>query len=201
MKISSIPQLYRNLRRWQEILAGARYGLADWLSHQFDFIRDWLKDEQGVPLSSYSRERRIRLALTDLGPTFVKLGQVLSLRPDLIGPTLATELAHLQSDVPADPPEKVKALIEAELGRPVEELFAQFEGPAIASASIGQVHRAKLSDGTDGAVKVQHADIEQTVNEDLEIMVTSATLAEHVPEFAVWKPTVIVEQLSRSLPS
>jgi ubiquinone biosynthesis protein len=201
MKISTIPQLYRNLRRWQEILAVLRrYGLADWMSRlKFDFIRDWIKDDHGVPLASYSREKRIRLALAELGPTFVKLGQALSLRPDLIGSELATELVHLQSNVPADSAEKVERLIQEELGKPVAELFAEFDSCAIASASIGQVHRAKLHDGTEVVVKVQHADIEKTVNEDLEVMAGLATLAEHLPELAVWKPTVIVEQLSRSL--
>lgn len=201
MKISSIPQLYRNLRRWQEILAVLRrYGLADWLSQlKYDFIRDWIKDDQGVPLASYSREKRIRLALTDLGPTFVKLGQVLSLRPDLIGPELADELSMLQSNVPADASELVLQTIERELGKPVSELFAEFDPKSVASASIGQVHRAKLHDGTCVVVKVQHANIENTVNEDLEVMAGLATLAEHLPDFAVWKPTVIVEQFSRSL--
>ncbi|MEZ6078322.1 MAG: AarF/UbiB family protein [Pirellulaceae bacterium] len=129
MKISSIPQLYRNLRRWQDILAVLRrYGLADWLSKlKFDFIRDWIKDDQGAPLASFSREKRIRLALTELGPTFIKLGQVLSQRPDLIGPDLAAELTSLQSELPADPPEDIRKLIEKELGKPIEELFAEFD--------------------------------------------------------------------------
>ncbi|MEM7476985.1 MAG: AarF/UbiB family protein [Planctomycetota bacterium] len=201
MKISSIPQLYRNLRRWQEIIAILRrYGLADWLSQlKFDFIRDWIKDDQGVPLASYSREKRIRLALTDLGPTFIKLGQVLSLRPDLIGPELAAELTSLQSDVPADGPEAVRKIIEEEMGAPVEEVFLEFNDKAIASASIGQVHLAKLKDGSRVVVKVQHADIQDKVNEDLEVMAGLATLANHIPDLEVWKPTVLVEQLSRSL--
>lgn len=201
MKISSIPQLYRNLRRWQEIIAILRrYGLADWLSQlKFDFIRDWIKDDEGVPLASFSREKRIRLALTDLGPTFIKLGQVLSLRPDLIGPALADELTSLQSHVPADPAEKVIEIIEKELGKPIQELFAEFDGTAIASASIGQVHAARLMDGTEVVVKVQHADIHSKVREDLEVLAGLATLAEHIPEIEVWKPKVLVEQLSRSL--
>ncbi len=201
MKISSIPQLYRNLRRWQEIIAVLRrYGLADWLSQlKFDFIRDWIKDDQGVPLASYSREKRIRLALTELGPTFIKLGQVLSLRPDLIGPELATELTSLQSHVPADSDETVREIIAQELGQPVEELYAEFNGQAIASASIGQVHLAKMRDGTPVVVKVQHANIHSTVNEDLEVMAGLATLASHLPELEVWKPQVLVEQLSKSL--
>ena len=201
MKISSIPQLYRNLRRWQEILAILRrYGLADWLSQlKFDFIRDWIKDEQGVPLASYSRPKRVRLALTELGPTFIKFGQVLSLRPELIGPELAEELTSLQSDVPADKPETVFQIIEQELGAPVNELFCEFDSRAIASASIGQVHRARLKDGTPVVVKVQHADIVEKVNEDLEVMAGLATLVCHLPDLEVWKPKVLVEQLAKSL--
>lgn len=201
MKISSIPQLYRNVRRWQEILAILRrYGLADWLSQlKFDFIRDWIKDDQGVPLASYSREKRVRLAFTELGPTFIKLGQVLSLRPDLIGPDLAAELTSLQSELPADPGDNVRALIENELGASIEELYAEFDPKAIASASIGQVHKAKLRDGTAVVIKVQHADIQSKVREDLEVMAGLATLADHIPEIAVWKPKILVEQLSRSL--
>ncbi|MCR9294516.1 MAG: AarF/UbiB family protein [bacterium] len=201
MKISSIPQLYRNLRRWQEIIAILRrYGLADWLSQlKLDFIRDWIKDDQGVPLSRYSRPKRIRLALTELGPTFIKLGQVLSLRPELIGPELADELTALQSDVPADSNDVVRGIIKSELGECVDKLFGEFDGQAIASASIGQVHRARLVDGTPVVVKVQHADIQSKVNEDLEVMAGLATLASRLPDLEVWKPSVIVEQLSKSL--
>ncbi|MDX1929973.1 MAG: AarF/UbiB family protein [Pirellulaceae bacterium] len=201
MKISTIPQLYRNLRRWQEIIVILRrYGLADWLSQlRVDFIRDWIKDEQGVPLASYSRSTRIRMALTDLGPTFIKLGQVLSLRPDLIGIELANELTQLQSEVPADAPQQVRELVEKSLGRPISEAYAEFDDVAIASASIGQVHRAKLHDGTAVVVKVQHAGIEAKVNEDMEVMAGLAMLAERIPELAAWKPQVLVEQLSRSL--
>lgn len=201
MKISTIPQLYRNLRRWQEIIVILRrYGLADWLSQlRVDFIRDWIKDEQGVPLASYSRSTRIRMALTDLGPTFIKLGQVLSLRPDLIGIELADELTQLQSEVPADSPQQVRELVEKNLGRPISEAYAEFDDVAIASASIGQVHRAKLHDGTAVVVKVQHAGIEGKVNEDMEVMAGLAVLAERIPDLAAWKPQVLVEQLSRSL--
>lgn len=201
MKISSIPQLYRNLRRWQDILAVLRrYGLADWLSQlKFDFIRDWIKDEQGVPLASYSREKRIRLALTDLGPTFIKLGQVLSLRPDLIGTELAAELTCLQAELPADSSEAISKLIAKELGKPVEELFAEFDGEAIASASIGQVHLARLHDGRPVVIKVQHPNIHNVVREDMEVLAGLATLVMHIPEIAVWKPPVLVQQLSKSL--
>jgi ubiquinone biosynthesis protein len=201
MRISSLPRYYRNLRRWQEIIVVLRrYGLADWLSHlRVDFIRDWLKDDQGVPLASYSREARVRMALTDLGPTFIKLGQVLSLRPDLVGSEQAAELQQLQSQVPADSFAQVKAVVESELKLSIGQAFSQFSESSIASASIGQVHAAKLTDGTPVVVKVQHVNIEAKVNEDLEVLRGLAVLAERIPELAVWQPRGIVEQLSRSL--
>src|SRR5690606_32460399 len=149
-----------------------------------DFIRDWIKDEQGVPLASFSREKRIRLALTDLGPTFIKLGQVLSLRPDLIGTSLAAELTCLQAELPADSSEAIRKLVSKELGKPVEELFAEFDGEAIASASIGQVHLARLHDGRPVVVKVQHPNIHNVVREDMEVLAGLATLVMHIPEIA-----------------
>lgn len=201
MKISSIPQLYRNLRRWQEIMfILRRYGLADWFSQlKIDFVRDWFKDEDGVPLSNYTRETRIRMALMDLGPTFIKLGQVLSMRPDLIGSALATELQQLQANVKSDPPAAIRQIIENEFGKPLEQVFSQFDDEPIASASIGQVHGARLLDGTAVVVKVQHADIRAKVREDLEVMAGLATLVERIPEVAPWKPRALVEQLSKSL--
>ncbi len=201
MRISSLPRYYRNLRRWQEIIVVLRrYGLADWLSNlRVDFIRDWLKDDHGIPLASYSREARVRMALTDLGPTFIKLGQVLSLRPDLVGSEQAAELQQLQSQVPADPYDQVKTVIESELKLPIDQLFSEFSEISIASASIGQVHSAKLIDGTSVVVKVQHVNIRAKVNEDLEVLRGLAVLAERIPELAVWQPRGIVEQLSRSI--
>ena len=201
MRISSLPRYYRNLRRWQEIIVVLRrYGLADWLSKlSVDFIRDWIKDDHGVPLASYSREARVRMALTDLGPTFIKLGQVLSLRPDLVGSEQAAELQQLQTQVPADPFDQIKSVVEAELKLPISEAFSEFSELSIASASIGQVHAAKLIDGTPVVVKVQHVNIQTKVNEDLEVLRGLAMLAERIPEFAVWQPRGIVEQLSRSI--
>jgi ubiquinone biosynthesis protein len=201
MRISALPRYYRNLRRWQEIIVVLRrYGLADWLSRlRVDFIRDWLKDDQGVPLASYSREARVRMALTDLGPTFIKLGQVLSLRPDLVGSEQAAELQQLQTQVPADPFDLIKGVLESELKQPLSELFQSFSETPIASASIGQVHAAVLKDGTDVVVKVQHVNIQDKVNEDLEVLRGLAVMADGIAEISVWQPRVIVEQLSRSM--
>jgi ubiquinone biosynthesis protein len=103
--ISSIPQLYRNLRRWREILTVlSKYGLAGWLSRlNIDMFKGSLKSPDGDALARLSRESRIRLALTELGPTFIKLGQILSTRPDLAGDELAEELRQLQDDVSTEP--------------------------------------------------------------------------------------------------
>lgn len=201
MRVTTLPQMYRNLKRWQEIIRVLRrYGLADWLSSlNVEFIRDWIKDERGVPLSSYSRPVRIRMALTALGPTFIKLGQVLSLRPDLVGPEIAEELQSLQTNVPADSPAAVRQRLAKELPGAIGSDFTRFDDQAIASASIGQVHTATLANGKSVVVKVQHVDIESVVHEDLDVLAGLAALAERIPELSAWQPTMLVEQLSRSL--
>jgi ubiquinone biosynthesis protein len=201
MKITSIPQIYRNVKRWTEIISVlSRYGLADWLSQMnIDFIKDALRNRDGEILARHTRETRIRLALTDLGPTFIKLGQLLSTRPDVVGVALADELRELQTNVPADPPQVVRELVASELGAPIDELFASFSDTPVASASIGQVHRATLHDGTQVVVKVQHAGIEGVIREDLEVIAGLAQLAEHVPEFAPYRPRAMVAEMARTL--
>ena len=201
MKLSSIPQVVRNARRWTEIVRIlSRYGLADWISRlNVDFIKDHLKDVEGQALARQSAEQRIRLALTELGPTFIKLGQLLSTRPDLVGPELADELKQLQSNVQADGPQYVRELIEAELGESLDQLFQEFDETPLASASIGQVHRAKLVGGQTVVVKVQHDKIHKRVQDDLEVLSGLATLAEKIPELAHYRPSATVAQISRMI--
>ena len=197
MKITAIPQLYRNLKRWREILAVLRrYGLADWLT-QFQLpFRDALKDPGGVPLSKYTREQRVKMALTDLGPTFIKLGQVLAARPDLVGPSLAEELKSLRASVPADSIEQVRETLRQELGEDYEKHFTKIESRPLATASVGQVHKAKLKDGNAVVIKVLRSEIEPTVRQDMEVLTGLAQLAEHVDAFAVWRPSDMVRQLA-----
>jgi ubiquinone biosynthesis protein len=158
-----------------------------------------LKDRDGEALARHSPEKRIRLALTELGPTFIKLGQLLSTRPDIAGVKLAEELKQLQANVPADPPDQIRDTIETELAEPVEDLFAEFDDTPIASASIGQVHAAKLLTGEAVVVKVQHVGIEETVREDLDVLMGLALLAERVPELATYRPTATVAEMGRVL--
>ena len=142
MKLSSIPQIRRHAGRWAEISTVLfKYGLAAWIERLGpDFAKDLLKARGGAAIAREPWETRLRMALAELGPTFIKLGQILSTRPDLVGVKLAEEFQQLRENVPADPPEVVRKLVEAELGRSIEELFAEFEPQAMASASIGQVH-------------------------------------------------------------
>jgi len=120
------------------------------------------------------RAVRIRRALERLGPAFTKLGQILATRRDLITPDLAEELAKLQDDVPTLPWDVMKKRIEEELETPVDEAFATFDTEPVAAASIGQVYRATLPDGTKVAVKVQRPGVSETMELDLEILVEQA---------------------------
>ncbi len=201
MHVTDLPQLYRNLNRWRQIFAVLRrYGLADWLSH-FKSLPgvSWLRTQQGESIAEMSREQRIRSALTELGPTFIKLGQLLSSRPDLIGADLARELRRLQSDVAADPPEQIEETLKNELGSRFGTILVDVSREPLAAASIGQVHRARLQDGTPVVVKVQRQHIEETVHRDLEVLAGLAQLADRVPALSAWGPSELVRQIGPML--
>ena len=200
--ITSIPQLARNLGRVREIVTVlAKYGLADWIDRvDRKFLRRLVKHTAVQPLADATHEARVRMAFTELGTTFIKLGQMLSTRRDLVGPALANELTDLQCNVPADPFAVTKATIEEDLKRPLERLFARFDEVPLASASIGQVHRATLPDGREVVVKVRHPDIVRTVETDLSIVAELAKLAEEfVAEVRPYRPVAVVEQFERVL--
>ncbi|NOX76535.1 MAG: ubiquinone biosynthesis regulatory protein kinase UbiB, partial [Gammaproteobacteria bacterium] len=124
-----------------------------------------------------SRGARIRRTLEDLGPIFVKFGQILSTRRDLLPDDIAQELAHLQDNVPPFPGAQARAIIEKSLGKPVSELFASFDEVPLASASIAQVHVARLHDGREVVIKVVRPAIKATIRRDLDLMYTVADLA------------------------
>lgn len=202
LDLASVPQLARNLTRVVEIVRTlAKHGLADSVARlDPGFVRRWAGGLSIVRLATLSQEARVRLVLTDLGTTFIKFGQVLSTRRDLVGPALADELSELQGNVPADPFEATRDTVERELGRPVPEVFPHFDPVPLASASIGQVHRATLHDGRQVVVKVQHPGIARTVADDLSILAELAELAEQfLPDLRSYRPVAVVAEFRRVL--
>lgn len=202
MLLQSLTRLQGYEARLREILLVlGKYGLADWLgTRRTRWLHKWLVTRNGQGLNEFSHEERIRLALSELGTTFVKFGQMLSTRPDLVGCTLATELSKLQSGAAADPVDVVRRTIQAELGKPPEELFEEFSPEALASASIGQVHCARLRTGPVVVVKVLHDGIEATIHRDLDLMLGLAKLAaKHVEALRNYRPVNTVREFRRTL--
>jgi Predicted unusual protein kinase len=142
---------------------------------------------------------RARKILEELGPTYIKLGQLLSMRHDIIPVEYANEFAKLQDDAPSFGFEEVELIIREELCHSIEELFDHFDKKPLACASIGQVHLAKIKDGDEVVVKVQRPGIKEVIESDLDIMYSIARLIEeHIPEARLYRPTEIVDELSRS---
>jgi ubiquinone biosynthesis protein len=150
-----------------------------------------------------STAERIRLVLQDLGPSFIKLGQIASTRPDLLPPDVIVELKKLQENVPPVPFEDVKKVIETSLGATLEQTFVSFDETPLAAASIGQVHRAVLStpEGEQAVVvKVQRPNVGVTVQRDLELLhIMAAALERAIPETRLYSPIGLVQQFDRSI--
>ncbi|MAI71040.1 MAG: ABC transporter [Rhodopirellula sp.] len=202
MEVTDLPRLVRNTARFHEVVSVAmKYGIAPWLSGiRTEWVQRHLRTTDGQQISDLPEAVRIRMALTELGTTFIKLGQILSTRSDLIGPDLATELSKLQSSTPPDPVEQVRLLITEELGGAPDQVFQEFDPVPFASASIGQVHHAMLKDGKSVVVKVQHTGIEERVRNDLEILVQLAELAEHYSQdIARYRPLATAREFARTL--
>lgn len=151
-----------------------------------------------------SRERslslRLKSAFEELGPTFVKFGQLLSVRPDIMPEELGRELQNLQDTVAPDDFAFVRGTIERELGGPLERFFSRVEETPVGSASICQAHRAFLKDGTPVTVKVRHRGLEETVDDDLEALYGIARMVEErMPELSIYEPVKLVEEFEKHL--
>ncbi len=150
------------------------------LQHHLPFtqrLQARIQREKAVPVPV-----RLRLAFEQLGPTFIKFGQLLSLRPDVLPAEYITEFEKMQDQVPVFPVEEAKRIMELELGKPVEKIFTSFSSLPLASASISQVYKAKFK-GKTVAIKVQRPGIKETLNTDIELMYKLAHLLEqHIPE-------------------
>ncbi|MCB9759279.1 MAG: AarF/ABC1/UbiB kinase family protein [Alphaproteobacteria bacterium] len=143
---------------------------------------------------------RLRQVLVELGPTFVKLGQVLSVRPDIVPQVLIEELRTLQDDVPPAPWDEVGALVREELHARIDDVFEDFAETPVASASIAQVHFATLRGGGPVAVKVQRPGIQATIRSDLHILYTLAHLVEGRLELpGVYTPVAIVQEFEQAI--
>jgi len=152
------------------------------------------------PQPGLTTYRRIRLALQDLGPTYIKFGQVISTRPDIMPAELIEELSLLQESVPPFPSETAVELVEKELGRPVSELFTSFDRQSIAAGSLAQVHRAVHHDGRALAVKIRRPDAIRSVERDLILMQDLAVLVErHIPESRAFDPIGLVNHFARTI--
>ncbi|OGD44335.1 hypothetical protein A3J02_00620 [Candidatus Azambacteria bacterium RIFCSPLOWO2_02_FULL_46_11] len=161
------------------------------LSQRFKRLKAPAKPEIKPP------QVRLRESFEKLGPSFMKLGQILSLRPDLVGFEYAKELEKLQSRAATFSFEQVEKIIQKEFGRPIGELFKSFEKKAFAAASLAQVHRAVLKDGTQAAVKVQRPNIEETIKKDIHILFFLAFLLEkYIPESKPLRPTQVVKEFA-----
>ena len=154
----------------------------------------------GSEESPSDRGRRLREMLDELGPTFVKFGQLLSTRPDVVPPDIVAELRRLQDDVSPFPFEEVRVVVESELELGVEQAFVAFDPEPIASASIGQVHRAVLPDGRDVAVKVQRPAARDQIEADLGLLYQAAKLLrERVKALEFMNPQELVDEFARSI--
>jgi ubiquinone biosynthesis protein len=207
LSMGFISRTVSHTRRYKEIISIlVKYGMGDLvrslgITDALPFLRRLVPTNlDSVPISDLTRGEEVRMALEELGPAFIKLGQMLSNRPDILPPEITVELARLQDSVPPFDGEIAIRIIENELGKPISELFASFDVAPVASASIGQVHRATLFDGQLVAVKVQRPDIEKTVKIDLEILQTFAGLAEkNIASLRYVKPTGVVAEFERHM--
>jgi ubiquinone biosynthesis protein len=173
-----------------------RLGLADRLER----AGHALHHEHAADLARLEPPVQVRLALEELGPTFVKLGQILAGRADLFGPEWIAEFGKLHSHVPPLPLEALRAQLREDLGGEPEAVFARFDAEPLAAASIAQVHRARLADGTDVIVKIRRPGIRDTVEADLRLLERLAALAEaELPALKPYRPRLLVREFARSL--
>lgn len=173
-----------------------RLGLADPLERAGHALQ-W---NHAADLARLAPPVQVRLALEELGPTFVKLGQILAGRADLFGPEWIAEFEKLHSRVPAVPLELLRPQLREDLGAEPETVFARFDTEPLAAASIAQVHRAQLHDGTEVVVKIRRPGITDTIEADLRLLARLAALAEEqLPALKPYRPQQLVRELARSL--
>src|SRR5437867_3725651 len=168
--------------------------------HGFGYLVDGRRRGNGGEGMPTARGRHLREMLDELGPTFVKFGQLLSTRPDIVPPDIIAELRALQDDVRPFPFADVERVVREELEQPIERLFLEFDEVPLASASIGQVHRAVLPNGRRVAVKVQRPQAPATIESDIQLLDQAARLVvERVHALAFVDTRELVDEFARSI--
>ncbi len=205
-KIGVLGRTYRHFNRYRQILGILfRYGFGDLverlkIDQYIEVGLQMISRQRRENVEKLSRAERIRLLFEELGPTFIKFAQILSTRPDIIPSDVIREFEKLQDEVPPFSYDDAKRIVEFELGDSIDALFSTFETIPLASASIGQVHKAVLKDGDVVAVKIQRPGVRRIIEVDLEILLHLATLTErHIEEAALHRPVQVVEEFARTL--
>lgn len=207
LPILRVNRNIRTIRRYRTILGVLiKYGFGHFVEQlNIDYYFELGKrivtlDKIPKELERLSQPQRLRLAMEELGPTFIKLGQLLSTRPDVLGKEYIHEFSKLQDKVPAVSLEEVKDQILRELGHPAEELFAEFCKEPLAAASIAQVHRGRLKSGEEVVFKVRRPGIAKVVETDIDVLNGLAYLIEqHVPAVALYDPVGLVKEFRRNI--
>ncbi len=193
----------RDLPRYSQILTTlVLYGYQDVVAalHLEGLVRPIERVALGDGVPPHDRARRLRMVFEELGPTFVKLGQLLSTRPDLLPEAYINELSGLRQAVRPFGFDQVEKILEEEYGRPAAEVFAELDPVPAAAASISQVHRAVAHDGRVLALKVRRPDIARVVKADLDIIKNLAQLIErHIPALAPYRPVSLAREFERVL--
>jgi len=207
LPFNRINRNIRSLKRYRQVLGILiKYGFGHIVEQlNIDYYIELGKRIVSLGTASRELERltqaaRFRLALEELGPTFIKLGQLLSTRADIVTSDVLEELQKLQDHIPAVPTEQIMAQIHRELGYPVEEIFETFEDTPLATASIAQVHRATLKNGEQVVCKVRRPDIQSVIETDTDIMMGMAYLVEkHLPGGDMYDPIGLVKEFRRTI--
>ncbi len=189
---------YRRFLRYRQIInVLIRNGFGS-LVESLKFRRIYRKSKQEKIEYLSPRAKRLRIVLEELGPTFIKVGQMLSTRADIVPSDIFQELQKLQDQVPSAPLEEIMQEVETQLKAPISEIFVEFDKNPIAAASIGQVHKARLKNGEMVVVKVQRPNIRRIIEEDIDILRTIAILAErHIREAEVYGPVEFVDEFAK----
>jgi ubiquinone biosynthesis protein len=195
-------ETYQDLKRYSHIASVlARHGFGE-LLHRLKgrYQAPWKKSVFTGEAGGLCAAERLRLAFEELGPTFIKLAQILSSRPDLLPSDFERELSKLQDSVAPFPFVEAKTLIETQFGRPLGELLSAIEETPVAAASLSQVHRARTTSGDEVAVKVQRAGIDEIIEADIRILYEFAGLAErYLPESKFFEPLRLVDEFARTI--